>query len=520
MAEIARLTRLAARRGLYVLVDMHQDEWSERYRGNGAPEWATLDDGILFPPVTPGHPYDYLEPAVGRAFTSFWENRDGIRSRFVAAFARLARELRPVDRVLGYDAFNEPSCEIQRAPCGLPPEPAAGAKWLKPFYDELVPAMRAADPRHPVFYEDFLTTAFGYPSTLGDAARRGHGLSYHVYCPHPLRSERSCEDLEREAVERSVASRRERRVAPLLTEFGATDDLAVVGRIAALADAAGQSWHYWQYKTYFDPTPRPAPARARAPTPSRSSTRAARSRRTSCGCSPARSRNGSRARRALEFDPATGAFDLRYRARRGGRSQVSLPSRSTNPRLPGAREGRPRRLTPQRAAAGGQGDHQPRPRAALAALALDRQSGERSVAPPDDAELDVVFADLRRLSLRATLASLIVTVAVPAWRPCPCRRRSSWRRASRCRSPCRRRSAPRLELQALGGERPRASRADRDLQRPARGQAAPGPPFEPAPSTVSQLATTSIASTIALSWPMPQSMLSASPSRALMTSLP
>ena len=25
------------------------------------------------------------------------------------------------------------------------------------------------------------------------------------------------------------------------------------------------------------------------------------------------------------FDPATGAFDLRYRARRGGRSQVSLP---------------------------------------------------------------------------------------------------------------------------------------------------------------------------------------------------
>src|SRR6185436_128962 len=53
VAEIARLTRLAARRGLYVLVDMHQDEWSERYRGNGAPEWATLDDGILFPPVTP-----------------------------------------------------------------------------------------------------------------------------------------------------------------------------------------------------------------------------------------------------------------------------------------------------------------------------------------------------------------------------------------------------------------------------------------------------------------------------------
>lgn len=42
VAEIVRLTRLAARRGLCVLVDMHQDEWSERYRGNGAPEWATI----------------------------------------------------------------------------------------------------------------------------------------------------------------------------------------------------------------------------------------------------------------------------------------------------------------------------------------------------------------------------------------------------------------------------------------------------------------------------------------------
>jgi len=326
VAEIVRLTRLAARRGLYVLVDMHQDEWSERYRGNGAPEWATIDDGIPFPPITPGHPYDYLEPAVGRAFTSFWENRDGIRSRFVAAFARLARELRGEDGVLGYDAFNEPSCEIQRGPCGLPPDPAAGERWLKPFYDELVPAMRAADPRHPVFHEDFLTTAFGYPLTLGGALRRGQGLSYHVYCPHPLRSERSCDDLEREAVERSVAYARSRGAAPLLTEFGATDDLAVVGRIAALADAAGQSWHYWQYKTYFDPTTsaRTSPG-ASADAESivdEGGTVKADKLRVLARAFPERiaGRNAT-----WSFDPDTGAFDLRYRARRGGRTAISLP---------------------------------------------------------------------------------------------------------------------------------------------------------------------------------------------------
>ena len=326
LAEIVRLTRLAARRGLYVLVDMHQDEWSERYRGNGAPEWATLDDGIPFPPVTPGHPYDYLEPAVGRAFTSFWENRDGIRSRFVAAFARLAGELRRENGVLGYDAFNEPSCEIQRAPCGLPPDPAAGERWLKPFYDELVPALRAADPRHPVFYEDFLTTAFGYPYTIAGALRRGQGLSYHVYCPHPLRSERSCEDLEREALERSIAAARQGGVAPLLTEFGATDDLAVVGRIAALADSAGQSWHYWQYKTYFDPTTSArtnpgASADAESIVDEAGNVKAAKLRVLARAFPERIAGRGPR----WSFDPATGAFDLLYRARRRGRTAISLP---------------------------------------------------------------------------------------------------------------------------------------------------------------------------------------------------
>ena len=50
----------------------------------------------------------------------------------------------------------------------------------------------------------------------------------------------------------------------------------------------------------------------------------------------------------------------------------------------------------------------------------------------------------------------------------------------------------------------------------------PGPGLEEAPptSTVSQLETTSMASTTAVSWPTPQSIVSASPSRALIVSLP
>ena len=365
LAEIARISRLAARRGLYVLVDMHQDEWSERYRGNGAPEWATIDDGILFPPVTPGHPYDYLEPAIGRAFTSFWENRDGVRTRFVAAFARLAAQLRGEDGVLGYDAFNEPSCEIQRAPCGLPPDPGAGAKWLAPFYGELLPAMHAADPRHPVFYEDFLTTAFGYPSTLEGAMRRGQGLSYHVYCPHPLRSERSCEDLEREAVQRSVGDRpqqRRRPAADRVRRHGRPrgrrpDRRARRHRRPELALLAVQDLLRSDDLRAHEPrgerrrrVDRRRGRRGEGGQAARPRPRLPGAARGPCGALALRPGDG-RLRPALPRPPRRPDRDLA-----AGRRPLS-------PRLPRPGPRRPGGVPPQREAAGGPGDHQPRARA-------------------------------------------------------------------------------------------------------------------------------------------------------------
>jgi endoglycosylceramidase len=70
LARVRKLVRLAGEEGLWVLVDMHQDVWSERYGGEGAPDWATIDDGQPFMPAP--FPYGYLQPAVGRALTSFW----------------------------------------------------------------------------------------------------------------------------------------------------------------------------------------------------------------------------------------------------------------------------------------------------------------------------------------------------------------------------------------------------------------------------------------------------------------
>ncbi|MFL5827363.1 MAG: cellulase family glycosylhydrolase [Thermoleophilaceae bacterium] len=259
LARVVKLVRLAERGGLYVLVDMHQDLWSERFQGNGAPAWATITDGLSFTKSDNPFPLNYLQPAVGRAFTNFFENRHGIRTLYVRAYSSLARRLRDDNGVLGFDLFNEPICEVAKAPCALPPPPEAAGKWLQPFYDELVPALEKSAPKRISFYEDGVTVNTGLPFLIGYPPNkpwpfRGEGLSFHVYCTPLIRPGVPCATQESEAIANAAAAASHNGVASLSTEFGATDDIATLRRVTGLYDQAGDGWLYWQYKTYGDPT--------------------------------------------------------------------------------------------------------------------------------------------------------------------------------------------------------------------------------------------------------------------------
>ncbi len=326
IARYRRMVELAGRAGLYVLVDMHQDQWSEQFGGDGAPAWATITDGRPFTPSP--FPLGYLEPAVGRAFTSFWENRDGIRTEFVRAYAALARALRSSDAIVGYDAFNEPSCEVGVGDCRIPPGPDAIRRWLQPFYDALVPALRRADPRHPTFYEDGITVDFGFPFQVGVPPNRrwpfrNTGLSFHVYCGAPLiRAEVPCSRQEREALRNGVAHARRTRALPLMTEFGATERLEVLRRVVQLADDAGIGWHYWQYKTYDDPTTSAASEGPDAESVVTTGGQPKESKLRVLARPYPQAVAGHSAR--WSFDDVTGRFSLRWTARRGS-TVVAVP---------------------------------------------------------------------------------------------------------------------------------------------------------------------------------------------------
>ncbi len=319
VARVRTLVRRAGDEGLWVLIDMHQDLWSERFGGNGAPDWATFDDGQPFVP-TP-FPFAYLQPAVGRSFTSFWANRDGIRDEYVGAYAALAKALAPETAVIGYDAFNEPACELTAAPCGVPPQPAAAAAYLEPFYRSLVPALRRADPSAPTFYEDWLTTDFGYPFAVRVGAAN-QGLSYHVYCGQPIRPD-PCPTQETQALANGVRNAADNHAAALVTEFGATDRLDVLRRVADGADAVGVGWLYWQYKTYGDPTTSAAgegPDAESLVTPG-GAVKAAKLRVLARAYPTRIAGRGAR----WSYRTADGHFNLRWTAVRGADTVVALP---------------------------------------------------------------------------------------------------------------------------------------------------------------------------------------------------
>ncbi|NOZ19474.1 MAG: glycoside hydrolase family 5 protein [Planctomycetes bacterium] len=231
--------------GLRVVLDMHQDMYSRKYTGDGAPVWACIDDDVPFTKA-PGTWYlGYASPAVIKAFDNFWANRKGpggvgIQDRFVAAWQHVAKRFRSDTNIIGYDLLNEPyygsdiyamffalAIELGQEfdtktklkflgfmtnPKGAVEFGAYAVKELKrrnalwrildetsgpaqkfertvlqPFHDRLVRAIREVDPNHICFFE-----AAGGPvsgtrfRTAINVPKDAHGKPFEhtVFAPH------------------------------------------------------------------------------------------------------------------------------------------------------------------------------------------------------------------------------------------------------------------------------------------------------------------------------------------------
>ena len=260
--KIAQTATLLEQHGIAPLVDFHQDMYNEKYQGEGWPDWAVFDDGAPNAPLA-GFPNNYLvNPALNRAFDNFWANISGpgdvgIGDRYAQAWKHVAERFTSHDGILGYDLLNEPWPGTGWQQCANPSGcPAFDQGRFADFYKRTLAALRQGDSRHLAFYEPAVTFNFGGGTALPKLDDPRTAMSWHVYCLSPTTGPggNACAQSELLPFQNAQARSESTGDPTLVTEFGATDDLADIERIAGYADQHMVGWQYWHYCGCSDPT--------------------------------------------------------------------------------------------------------------------------------------------------------------------------------------------------------------------------------------------------------------------------
>lgn len=152
-----------AARGVYVVLDMHQDIYSEAVGGDGAPSWAVFTDGKAVTPPTSGPWYlAAASPGVQAAYRNFWDQERGhadLQEHYVAAWKHVAERFASHPAVVAYDIMNEPvfaNGDIA-ATIAFMTEAKKTGDWnnakLIDFTQRVVDGIRSVDADTYVFYE-------------------------------------------------------------------------------------------------------------------------------------------------------------------------------------------------------------------------------------------------------------------------------------------------------------------------------------------------------------------------------
>jgi endoglycosylceramidase len=147
MAQYQQIVDAAWARGIWSVVDFHQDVYSESYCGDGFPGWTI---GPTWPPYVHDCPDWQLEyfgdKDVESAFDRFWASGSPVQAQYLAAWDVMIARFQDEPGVLGFEPFNEPAAGSQsQAPFE--------ATTLTDFFSMVVPHMRGLAPSGLVFVD-------------------------------------------------------------------------------------------------------------------------------------------------------------------------------------------------------------------------------------------------------------------------------------------------------------------------------------------------------------------------------
>jgi len=160
-------------RGIWTIVDFHQDVYAEPFCGDGFPVWTIPGD-----PGPPQHdcPTWYLgyfdDPDVQAAFDRLWANEDGLRDTLDGMWEALVTRLADHPGVIGYELLNEPGW-------GTADRDTFTATTLPAWYESLVPRLQAIDP-DALFFLD----TNGVEGPAASTVMERPNLDGIVFAPH------------------------------------------------------------------------------------------------------------------------------------------------------------------------------------------------------------------------------------------------------------------------------------------------------------------------------------------------
>jgi endoglycosylceramidase len=245
----------AEKAGVRVVIDFHQDLYSIRFGGDGAPNWAVFDDGLPAEPQTPWE-LTYRQPGVIASIRNFWDLDRGhpeLQDRYVAMVKETVRRLTDHPAVLGFDLYNEPTLATLYGLFRFERD------HVRPFYQRLIDEIRTVDTDTWIFYEPTALGANqGFRSRLGTFVDPRPGEPRLAYFPHLYTLDLDISDkyIGRPLfLNKWAASRRKeilRQDAPMLVgEFGLNGDQPraeeYLEDALAMMDKVTSGWTYWIY---------------------------------------------------------------------------------------------------------------------------------------------------------------------------------------------------------------------------------------------------------------------------------
>ncbi len=261
--EVSGYVDAAAAHGIYTVIDMHQDAYTDAIattdpttcpagttpaKGwDGAPGWATITDG-LSTCLEAGDRNS--SPAVTAAWNHFYDDTDGIRDELADAWGAVAARFAGRPEVAGYDLLNEP--EVSRPSAELTP-------LYEAFIHDAVTAIRNAEHAAGATFDHIVFVEPGIPAAdlsrglmIPDPTAIGLGTANIVAAPHNY-AESITDFLTIEAMSDLFDSFAADMGVPVwVGEFGwwdtSADTLAKIRRYAANEDAKVQGGAWWQWR--------------------------------------------------------------------------------------------------------------------------------------------------------------------------------------------------------------------------------------------------------------------------------